>query len=209
MLGYSDSTAVVSEGLQAALAHAQEYSLPAPDATVGQLLTTLAASATHPDNPKSAGVIAVSPASSVVGLYLLQGLPEKGVLTCIDPEVEHQRHAKHAFREAGYSASRIRFLPSRPLDVMGRLAAASYQVIYADVPSTDLPKLVETAWPLLGRRGTLVLANSLLDGTIGDSSRNDRATHAAQTADEYCRKLDDAIVTRLPLGSGLTLVTKL
>ena len=73
MLGYINSTAVVSEGLQAAHAHAAEYSLPAPDATVGQLLTTLTASATHPDNPKSAGVIAVSPASSVVGLYLLQG----------------------------------------------------------------------------------------------------------------------------------------
>ncbi|MDK4325590.1 O-methyltransferase [Corynebacterium propinquum] len=209
MLGYINSTAVVSEGLQAAHAHAAEYSLPAPDATVGQLLTTLTASATHPDNPKSAGVIAVSPASSVVGLYLLQGLPDKGVLTCIDPEVEHQQHAKQAFREAGYGPSRIRFLPSRPLDVMGRLATAAYQVIYADVTPTDLPKLVELSWPLLGQRGTLVLANSLLDGTVADSSRNDRATQAALAADEYCRELDGAIVTRLPLGSGLTLVTKL
>lgn len=92
---------------------------------------------------------------------------------------------------------------------MGRLATAAYQVIYADVTPTDLPKLVELAWPLLGQRGTLVLANSLLDGTVADSSRNDRATQAALAADEYCRELDGAIVTRLPLGSGLTLVTKL
>ncbi|WP_306516431.1 O-methyltransferase [Corynebacterium sp.] len=209
MLDYINSTAVVSEGLQAAHAHADEYSLPAPDATVGQLLTTLTASATHTREAKNSGVIAVTPAASVVGLYLLQGLPDKGVLTCIDPEVEHQQHAKHAFREAGFSPSRIRFLPSRPLDVMGRLATASYQVIYADVTPTDLPKLVETAWPLLGSHGTLVLANSLLDGTISDSSRTDRATLAALAADKYCRELDDAIVTRLPLGSGLTLVTKL
>ena len=46
-------------------------------------------------------------------------------------------------------------------------------------------------------------------GTLADASRTDRDTAAAREADEYLRELEGASVTRLPLGSGLTLVTKL
>ena len=49
----------------------------------------------------------------------------------------------------------------------------------------------------------------MLDGTLADASRTDRDTAAAREADEYLRELEGASVTRLPLGSGLTLVTKL
>ena len=70
-------------------------------------------------------------------------------------------------------------------------------------------QLLAHAWPLLHQHGTLVLANSLLDGTLADASRTDRDTAAAREADEYLRELEGASVTRLPLGSGLTLVTKL
>ena len=92
---------------------------------------------------------------------------------------------------------------------MGRLANDAYQVIYADVAALDLPAIIKAAWPLLQQGGTLVLANSLLDGTLADVSRTDRDTAAAREADEYLRELEGASVTRLPLGSGLTLVTKL
>jgi len=92
---------------------------------------------------------------------------------------------------------------------MGRLANDAYQVIYADVAALELPAIIKAAWPLLHQGGTLVLANSLLDGTLADASRTDRDTAAAREADEYLRELEGASVTRLPLGSGLTLVTKL
>lgn len=201
---YIASTSATSEALANAHAHAEEYGLRAPDPSVGQLLTTLAATAAG----EKVQTIAISPAASVVGLYLFEGLSDSGIVTCIDPEVEHQSNAKKIFREAGYPASRVRFLPSRPLDVMGRLATKSYHLIYADVPTLDLPTLVATAWPLIALHGTLVLPDSLLDGTIADASRTDRATIAAREADESVRQLEDAHVTRLPLGSGLTLVTK-
>lgn len=203
---YIESTSEVSAALAGARAHAEEYGLPVPDEPTGQLLSTLAAASSIPGERCQA--VAITPAASVVGLYLLSGLSENGILTCIDPEVEHQQSAKKAFREAGFPASRGRFLPARPLEVMGRLAADSYQVIYADVPALDMPALIKAAWPLLRQSGTLVMANSLLDGTLGDTSRSDRDTASAREADEYVRGIDNAVVTRLPLGSGLTLVTK-
>lgn len=211
LTNYIESTSEDSPALAAARDHAAEFSLPTPDECTGQLLTTLSAAATgHAvQTGDKAQAIVISPAASVVGLYILQGLAESGILTCVDPEAEHQANAKTTFRNAGYAPSRVRFLPSHPLDVMGRLANDSYQLIYADVATVELSAIVQAAWPLLSPRGTLVVANSLLDGTLADVSRTDRDTAAAREADEYVRGLEGAHVTRLPLGAGITLVTKL
>lgn len=202
---YIESTSDVSEALATARRDAEEFGLRVPDEMTGQLLTTLAAASA---NERSTGAVAVTPAAGVVGLYLLRGLGDSGTLTCIDPESEHQTQARATFRDAGYAPSRTRFLPSRPLDVMGRLANGAYQVIYVEVPPVELPTVITTAWPLLTQGGTLVLADALLDGTLADESRRDRDTAAAREADELARSLEGALVTRLPLGAGLTLITR-
>lgn len=199
---YIESTTTVGDVLAAACEDAQEFGLALPDTMTGALLTTLAATA------RAQGAIAVTPAAGVVGLHLLAGLSDSGILTCIDPEPEHQKRAKQTFRDAGYSPSRIRFLPSRPLDVMGRLAADSYNIVYGEVSPVDLKAFTDAALPLLATGGVLVLADSLLDGTLADATRKDRDTVAAREADEYISSLDNVIVARLPLGAGITLVTK-
>ena len=89
------------------------------------------------------------------------------------------------------------------------IEGASRIVVIAPIWWSELPAIIKAAWPLLHQHGTLVLVNSLLDGTLADASRTDRDTAAAREADEYLRELEGASVTRLPLGSGLTLVTKL
>ncbi|WBT09724.1 O-methyltransferase [Corynebacterium sp. SCR221107] len=198
---YVEGTSPVSPALATAIEDAAEFGLPIPDAMTGQLLSTLAAT-TGAHN-----AIAVTPAAGAVGLYLLEGLPESAILSCIDPEPEHQRRAKITFREAGYSPSRIRFLPSRPLDVMSRLADGSYQLVYGEVAPLILKSFVDAALRLLAPGGVLILADALLDGTIADSSRKDRDTVAAREADEYFRSLEGVHVTRLPLGAGMTIIT--
>ncbi|QGU07012.1 Putative O-methyltransferase [Corynebacterium occultum] len=205
LLTYIESTIPGDEVLDAARRDAEEFGLTTPDEVTGQLLSTLTAAAA---SEKSAGAIAVTPAASVVGLYLLKGLGSNGMLTCIDPEVEHQRQAKQIFRAAGFSPSRVRFLPSRPLDVMGRLAHGSYQLVYGEVSPLDLNALVKTAWPLLSPGGVLVLPDVLLDGTLADESRKDRATVAVREALEYVDTLEDALITRLPLGAGMMLISR-
>lgn len=202
---YVESTTEIDPALATAREDAAEFGLPVPDEVTGQLITTLVA-ATNGEG--STGAIAITPAAGLVGLYILRGLAQGTTLTCIDPETEHQRHAKSIFREAGYSPSRVRFLPSRPLDVMGRLAFDSYQLVFGQVSPMDLRAFVDAAWPLLRPGGVLMLADALLDGTVSDETRRDRDTVAAREADEYVRSLDGAHVARLPLGAGLTLVTK-
>lgn len=188
--------------LTAARDAAAEFGLDAPDEVTGQLLTTLAAS------NESSGAVAVTPSAAVAGLYMLRGLSDKQTVTCIDPEAEHQAQARGAFRAAGYAPSRARFLPSRPLEVMGRLAYDSYHLVYVDVAAVDTQKAIELALPLLSPGGSIVVANSLLDGTIADPTRRDRATAAMREADTYVLELEGVVVTRLPLGAGLTIITK-
>ncbi len=202
---YVESTTDIDPTLATAREDAAEFGLPVPDEVTGQLLTTFAATT---NGEGSTGAIAVTPAAGLVGLYILRGLQDRTTLTCIDPETEHQRQAKTIFREAGYSPSRFRFLPSRPLDVMGRLSSNSYQLVFGQVSPMDLKAFIDAAWPLLRPGGILVLADALLDGTVADATRKDRDTVAAREADEHVLSLKSAHVARLPLGAGLTLVTK-
>ena len=227
---YITDTTVIDNALAAAQQDAEEFGLAAPDAAAGSLLSALAASYI---DEAGVGAIAVTPAAGVVGLYLLRGLGLTGTLTCIDPETEHQRQARTNFMAAGYKPNQFRFLPSRPLEVMSRLAADSYHVVYGDIRPSDYRAFIDaawpllrsggililanslldgtlsdTAWPLLRSGGILILANSLLDGTLSDTTRKDRDTICAREADEYVRSMDQAVVCRLPLGSGLTLITK-
>lgn len=199
------------DALRSALDHAyveaEENGVRAPSAVVGSLLATLAAGV----GAAGQGAVAVTPAAGVVGLHILRGLPDKATLTCIEPEAALQAGAKEAFRLGGHSPSRARFLTARPLDVMGRLATDAYQLIYADVSPMEMAPLIDNAWPLLTQGGTLIIADSLLDGTLSDPSRRDRETEAARQADAHAAALgvdNAAVVTRLPLDGGLTLITK-
>lgn len=196
----------VADALRLAREDAAENGVAAPSTYVGDLLTVLAAAT--PGGTQ--GAVAVTPAAGVVGLHLLAGLPEKATLTCIEPEAALQAGAKEAFRGAGFAPTRVRFLTSHPLDVMGRLAAGAYQLVYADVSPVELRPLIDAAWPLLTPGGTLVVAGSLLDGTVADTTRRDRETEAAREADAFVDtlSLDGAALARLPLDGGLTLVTK-
>lgn len=198
-----------AEGLRFARTEAEENGVAVPSPIVGALLTSFAATGSRDGVPH--GAVAVTPAAGVVGLHMLRGLPDKATLTCIEPEAALQAGTKEALRSGGYPASRVRFLTARPLDVMGRLAKSAYQLIYADVSPVELGAIIDAAWPLLAPGGTLVLAGSLLDGTVADNTRRDRETVAAREADGYAETFaaeHGGVVSRLPLDGGLTLLTK-
>ncbi|AIG64350.1 methyltransferase [Corynebacterium atypicum] len=199
----------VAEVAEAARRDANEYELPVPDEQTGRLIATLAARGANPE----AGAIVASPAASIVGLYVLEGLTDSAAVTCIDPEAEHTQRARKAVREAGYPSARGRFLTARPLEVLGRMAPGAYQLVFADVSPVDLTAFIDAAWPLLAPGGSLVIADILLDGTIASPSRTDRATKAAREAVEHLQEMAQdphvrALVTYLPLGAGLAIATK-
>ncbi|WP_051072423.1 O-methyltransferase [Corynebacterium caspium] len=206
-LGAPDAAPAYSQALAEAREYATEFGLVTPDEATGSLLASLAATA----QPAGVtGAIVVSPAACVVGLYLLRGVGEKQTITCIDPEAEHIRRAQKAFRAAGQSSAKARTLTARPLEVLSRMAPEAYQLVYADISPMDIKAMIETALPLLCPGGSLVLGDALLDATITDKTRTDRYTVAAREAFQFANALDPSayVVTHLPLGAGLTLITR-
>ncbi|MCU9519266.1 O-methyltransferase [Corynebacterium sp. ES2794-CONJ1] len=198
---YIEAISPADTTLELAYETAEEFGLSAPDIHIGQLLSTLAATS------KAQGAIAITPASAVVGYFLLQGMNSQGTLTCIDPEPEYHRRSAEIFRNASFSPTRVRFLPSRPLDVMGRLAKKSYQIIYGEVSPIDARALISASLPLLSAGGSVIIPDILLDGTPSDQTRRDRETVAARDLQDYLNSLESVQVTRLPLGAGLVIVT--
>ncbi|AZA11168.1 O-methyltransferase [Corynebacterium gerontici] len=199
---YIESVSGQDQALHLAGNEAQEVGLAVPDTITGGVLATLACTT------QAQAMVAITPAADVVGLHLLKGAGEQAVLTCIDPEPEHQQRARSTFRAAGFPAHRVRYLPSRPLEVLGRLAKNTYQVIYAEVSPIDLKALIDTALPLLSEGGCLVLADALLDGTLNDETRTDRETASAREAEAYISELEGVVLARLPLGAGMVILSK-
>lgn len=211
---YVDSTSREDEVIAQAVEAATEFGLPTPDAMTGELLRFLSARAAGTGclaGHTPTGIV-MSAACGVIGMHLFRGLGYAGAadghVTCIEPEVQYQQLARAAFESAGIRPNLYRFLPSAPLDVVGRLAQDSYDIAVADAPAEDVLATVEATLPAVRPGGVVVLLDSLLDGLIGDQQREDRQTVAAREADEALRAMENVAVCRLPLGAGVTLITK-
>lgn len=198
---------------------AAEYGLVTPDGMTGEFLTFLAAQVAgqvaggrgRADDAPQPSAVVMSPACGVIGLHLFAGLGPRGHVTCIDPEVDHQRLARETFGTAGLRPTSFRFLPSAPLDVVSRLASDAYDIIVSESAEEHLSATVEATLPALRPGGTLVLLDSLADGLVGDDAPRDRHVAAAREADDLLTSWDRSpriTVSRLPLGAGTTLVTK-
>lgn len=208
------TTAPEDDAILRAKEAAGEFGLPVPDELTAEFIEFLAARAagTATVEDRTPTAVVMSAASGVIGLHLFAGLNSSGAtghLTCIDPEVQHQQLAKTAFAEADQQPNTFRFLPSTPLDVIGRLASDSYDVVVAEPAVEDIAATAVKTLPALRPGGVLVLLDTLLDGLVADASRTDRQTLQARQADEALRELEGALVARLPLGAGMTVITKL
>ena len=203
MTDFINTTTDESDAMGFARDAADELGLTAPDELTASFLTTISSSYCR---DKSA--VVVSPSACVSGLAILAGMSSNGHVTCIDTEAIHQRVARQAFTAANIRSNQYRFLPSRPLEVMTRLAARSYSLIYAEIAPADASTLVDKALELLEPGGLIILADILLDGTIANPARKDRDTAAARRLDESLRDREDIYLSRLPLGAGMVLISR-
>ena len=100
-------------------------------------------------------VVEIGTGTGVSGVWLLRGMNPEGVLTSVDVEAEHQRHAREAFAAEGVAPSRTRLITGRALEVLPRLADASYDLVLADGAKDEYPDYVEQAARLLRPGGAL------------------------------------------------------
>lgn len=183
--------------LARARARAEELGCAPVFPGVGAALGVLAAAGA------ARAVVEIGTGTGVSGVYLLRGMPEDGVLTTIDIEVENQRAAREAFAEAGIRPNRTRLIPGRALEVLPRLADHAYDLVLIDADKAVYEAYLDQALRLLRRGGVLALDNALWQDRVADPAQRDATTTVIRELGKRVRDDPQLLPAILPCGDGL------
>ncbi len=153
-------------------------------------------------------VVEIGTGAGVSGLWLLRGMRSDGVLTTIDTEPEYQRAARQAIIAAGIAPSRTRLINGRALEVLPRLADASYDLVFIDTQGADHLSFLTEGVRLLRPGGLVVLNGVLADGGLPTASRRDAGSVGARDTLRAIAEDATLIPLLLPLGDGLVCAAK-
>jgi predicted O-methyltransferase YrrM len=201
-LGYTETYVAEDAVLRGARARAAEVGCPVTSPGTGAALRFLAAAV------RAKSVVEVGTGAGVGGLWLLRGMRPDGVLTSIDTEAEHQRLARQAFTEAGMAPSRVRMINGRALEVLPRLADASYDLVAVDALRTEYPDYLQEALRLLRPGGAVAFDNALAAGRVFDATARDPESVALRELVRVVRDSDQLVPAMLPIGDGLLVAVR-
>lgn len=131
--------------------------------------------------------VEIGSGAGVTGLWLLEGMPPRGVLTTVEPDAERHGLATDAYDQAGVHR-RVRVILGEPDEVLDRLSDRGYELAVLNTRPTQ--GLIAEALRLLHPGGLLVLIG------LGDDP------------DELAAHLEDherLASTVLPLDDGVAL----
>jgi len=194
---YAETYLPEDDAILAARERAEELPAVPIGPGAGALLQFLAATV------GAKGVVEVGSGCGVSGIYLLRGMHRDGVLTTVDVEVEHQRLAKQAYAEAGFTGSRVRSITGRALEVLPRLTDEAYDMVFVDADKQEYVAYLEQALRLLRPGGVVAFDNALWHHRVADPSQRDSDTLAIRNLLAAVKEDDRLIPTLVPSGDGL------
>ncbi len=153
-------------------------------------------------------VVEIGTGTGVSSVWLLRGMHSEGVLTTIDTEAEHQRLAREAFTEAGVGGARTRTITGRAMDVLPRLADASYDLVFCSALRAEYADYLGEALRLLRPGGVVVFDVTASGGPppagrVADAATREQAAGALAELTGSVRDNDRLISALLPAGEGL------
>lgn len=161
------------EPLRAARARSEEADLTAVAPETGALLRWLV-------RASGAQTMAeVGSAGGYTGLWLLGGAGPKAILTSIEADPDVRQLAQRAFGEAGL-ADRVRSILGPGLQVLPKLADASYDLVVLAEEKSEYPDYLEHARRLLRPGGLLVADSALCGGRVADDGATDADTEGVR-----------------------------
>ncbi|MEO3888166.1 O-methyltransferase [Nonomuraea sp. B5E05] len=158
-------------------------------------------------NAKS--VVEIGTGCGVSGLWLLRGMRSDGTLTSVDVEPEHQRLARQAFAEAGFSGGRVRLISGRALDVLPRLSDGGYDMVFADGAKHEYADYLSEAVRLLRVGGIVAFDNMLWHNRVADPAQRDPETVTLREVGKLVQSDDRLRSVLMPLGDGLLAAIKI
>jgi len=202
MNSFAESFAHEDYFMQQARRNGQEISASDPTPAVGKFLKF----SVHLLKAKS--VVEIGTGSGVGGLWLLSGMPSDAVLTTIDSEREHSKIAKTIFDEADIAPTRYRIITGKLIEVIGKLADNSYDLIVIR-PALDLFDMVQESYRLLKPGGLLVIDQALSGGKVADPTQRDPESIARRDAVKVVKEDERWAASLIPIGAGVLVANKL
>lgn len=202
MNSFAESFAHEDYFMQQARRNGQEISASDPTPAVGKFLKF----SVHLLKAKS--VVEIGTGSGVGGLWLLSGMPSDAVLTTIDSEREHSKIAKTIFDEADIAPTRYRIITGKLIEVIGKLADDSYDLIVIR-PALDLFDMVQESYRLLKPGGLLVIDQALSGGKVADPTQRDPESIARRDAVKVVKEDERWAASLIPIGAGVLVANKL
>lgn len=155
-------------------------------------------------------VVEIGTGSGVGTLWLLKGIMNSGVITTIDPEVQHVQIAKQVFTEADIAANRYRLITSDYLDVMRKLADRAYDLVVFRGNPEDIFDVIDEAHRILRTGGILAIDHFYGGGKVPDPAQRDPKTVALRDAGKFLKSQSEVWAISLnPIGDAVLLATKL
>ena len=202
MNSFAESFAHEDYFMQQARRNGQEISASDPTPAVGKFLKF----SVNLLNAKS--VVEIGTGSGVGGLWLLSGMLSDAVLTTIDSEREHSKIAKTIFDEADIAPTRYRIITGKLIEVIGKLADNSYDLIVIR-PALDLFDMVHESYRLLKSGGLLVIDQALSGGKVADPTQRDPESIARRDAIKVVKEDERWAASLIPIGAGVLVANKL
>lgn len=202
MNSYAESFAHEDYFMQQARRNGQEISAADPTPAVGKFLKFSV-------NLLSAkSVVEIGTGSGVGGLWLLSGMSDDAVLTTIDSEREHSKIAKTIFDEADIASTRYRIITGKLIEVIGKLADNSYDLIVIR-PALDLFDMVQESYRLLKSGGLLIIDQALSGGKVADPTQRDPESIARRDAIKVVKEDERWAASLIPIGAGVLVAINL
>ena len=155
-------------------------------------------------------VVEIGTGSGVGTLWLLKGVMSSGVITTIDPEVQHTQIAKQSLIDADIAPNRYRLITSDYLDVMRKLADRGYDLVVFRGNPEDIFDVIDEAHRILRVGGILAIDHFFGGGKVPDPAQRDPKTVALRDAGKFLKSQNEAWSISLnPVGDAVLLATKL
>ena len=202
MSAFAENFAHEDYFMQQARANGEEVGAADPTPGVGNFLKFAV------QISKAKSVVEIGTGSGVGGLWLLSGMTPDGVLTTIDSEREHSKIARNIFEEADIASTRYRIITGKLIEVVGKLADSSYELIIIR-PALDLFDMVQESYRLLKPNGLLVVDQALSGGKVADPTQRDPESIARRDGIKVIKEDERWAASVLPIGAGVLVANKL
>lgn len=175
----------------------QDLGLEPVSAATAQVLTVLTRLIS------ASNVVEIGTGAGVSALAFFAGMTADGILTSIDSEAEHQVVAREALKATGVSHTRYRLITGEAIEVLSRLRAGAYDIVFVDGEPLEYPEYLEEGLRIVRPGGLLILNRALLSGKVGDPTNFDDDTMQIRDTLEAARDLDNLTTALIPVGDGL------